>query len=52
MKNKIPTPKPPAPEPMEITTGSDIQMGALFGIIAILVTIGLLLIYLLGQFGW
>lgn len=45
-KSKVPTPKPPAPEPMEVTTGSDVQVGALFGIVVILYVFVLVLIEL------
>ena len=49
MKGKVPTPKPPAPEPMEVTTGSDIQVGAWFGIAIIIYVFGLIIASILGK---
>ena len=49
MKDKVPTPKPPAVEPMEVTRGGDIQIGALFGIVVILVVFGLIALSVLGK---
>jgi len=44
------TPKPPAPEPMEVTTGSDVPVGALFGIIVIIYVLGMIALEVLGKF--
>jgi len=49
MKDKVPTPKPPAPEPMEVTRGSDIPIGALFGILVLISVFGLIALSILGK---
>lgn len=48
MKGKVPTPKPPPIEPQEVTTGSDVQVGALFGIGVIVYVFGLVALKLFG----
>ena len=48
MKDKVPTPKPPAPEPMEVTRGSDVPVGALFGIMVIIYVFGLIALKIFG----
>ena len=49
MTKKQPTPKPPAPEPMEITSGGDIRIGSLFGIVVLIWTFGLIIASVLGE---
>ena len=46
---KLPTPKPPAPEPMEVTRGGDIPIGALFGIMVLILVFGLIIVSVLGK---